>query len=344
MKSIGRGKNQTATIEVKVPLGLNYICFVMANQGINWMNRYREEYAGFLTKEHAQVMQDASTELSFRNADGGILALPFFFFPAYLNLDTEASFFEYYALLSQAVSSGKWSQLEKRYKTELHHIRKFMPYYLNNSHNGRPSADNAAIVKALGDVFCDNFHKYQSDVWDKDKAMLDKIAIQIPELWGGEDIIAQWEKQTKLVFNAPAYNILIVSAMTGGPSANSLAFDTNTFGVWDKEDCMHYLRHFISHEVGTHLLVPVTTNKLKTNKSIYLGYIAMESLAQYLNVKMFHFTDYNDSDKGYYHSDYFQDLYSKLDKQFPHADVKTLFRLAVKKAAKDNITAEKSAE
>ncbi len=65
----------------------------------------------------------------------------------------------------------------------------------------------------------------------------------------------------------------------------------------------------------------------------------MENLAQYLNIKMFHYTDYNRSDESYYHYHFFLELYEKLDKQYPMAKVQKLFKLAVKKAVKDGIQA-----
>lgn len=327
-------------IQPLVEIGVNYICFIMANQAINWDNDYQTTYADFLPADQRRILQDCKADLCFGNGNGGDLDGCFFFFPAYLNLKTEDENTDYYGLISYSVASGDWSDFELNYHKELEHVREFMPDYLSDEEHGRPSKSYARKVRELGKVFCDNFSRYLDTIWQSEKAFLDKYATQIPGLWGGEDIISIWEKQTGLQFTAPSYRILLVKAMLNGPGANSLAFDTNTFGIWDDESCLYYYKHFISHEVGAHLLGPVTVFAMTDADMIYFGYIAMENLARYLNVKMFDYEYGNDSSESYYHWEYFQKLYAELDKQNPEANVKTLFDLAVKQAVKDNIKPE----
>jgi len=326
-----------AIIQPIVQIGVNYICFIMASQGINWSFDDITQYNDFLSEQHKKVLHESKSALSFADGNGGDLHVSFFFFPAFLNLKTQEENNEYYDILSKCVASGDWSAIEKRYKAELKHIREFMPFFLAKYSDSRLGVKHAERVKALGNVFTDNFQHYQTGIWPNEKVYLDKIALRIPDLWGGEDIISIWEKHTGLKFSAPSYRILLVSAMKHGPSANSLAFDTNTFSAGDDDKMMYYYKHFISHEVGTHLLVPFTINKVRNQKSIYIAYIAMENLAQYVNTKMFDFKDYNQSNKGYYHHQYFQNVFANLEIQYPKVSVLKLFKLAVTQAEKDKI-------
>ncbi len=326
-----------ANIQPLVQIGVNYICFIMASQGVNWSFDNKTQYSDFLSDEHKNVLLNNKSALSFRDGNHGDLAISFFLFPAYLNLQTQEEIKGYYDMLSMCVASGDWSGMEEQYKADLQHIREFYTYCLSKYGDNRPGKEYTEKVKALSAVFCDNFERYHNTIWTQDKKYLDSIAKLIPDLWGGEDIISQWEKYTGLKFSAPSYRILLVSAMQHGPCANSLAFDTNTFPAGDDDKMMYYYKHFISHEVGTHLLVPFTINKVRNQKWQYLAYIAMENLAQYVNNQIFAFTDYNQSNEGYYHHNYFQKIYTELNRQYPKAPVLKLFKLAVKQAKRDKL-------
>lgn len=329
-----------AFIQPLVQIGVNYICFIMASQGVNWSFDSEAQYKDFLSEEHRNALLNNKSALSFRDGNQGDLATSFFFFPAYLNLQTYIEMKEYYELLSDCVASGHWSAMEKQYITELKHIRKFNPYILSKYGDNRPGKNYEEIVKALGEVFCENFEHYLNTIWAQDKEYLDSIAKRIPELWGGKDIISLWENYTGLTFSDHSYRILLVKAMKHGPCANSLAFDTNTFPAGDDEKTMFYYKHFISHEIGTHLIAPITVNKTKHQKDIYIAYIAMENLAQYLNNQIFAFSEYNQSNEGYYHHKYFQKIYTELNRHHPKASALKLFKLAVKQAKMDKIQPE----
>ncbi len=321
-----------------VQLGINYITYIFASQKINWSFVNETDSTPFLPEAQRNILLENKTLLTFSDGNAGILAPSFFFLPAYLNLDTQEKNTEYYSQLSDAVASENWSELENRYQSELKHIREFYPNFLTEIDNSKPGVYLADIVKDIGMVFMTNFTEYTTKHWEQEKAYLERIAKLIPSLWEGVDIISIWEKKTGLCFSAENYKILLVSAMQNGPNANSLAYDTNTFSAGDGADMLYYYKHFISHEIGTHLVLPYTVSKMTNPDTVYQAYIAMENLAAYINNQLFQFTEYSIFDEEYYHYNYFQTLYTKLQKKHPNSDVIMLFEMALKQAVSDGIS------
>ena len=100
-----------------------------------------------------------------------------------------------------------------------------------------------------------------------------------PETSLAADLIGRWEALVGVEFKYDLYEIVLCSAIKNGPSANSLGYERSVFYSGDDMD---YLRKFISHEVGTHILFPMLKN-LSEGRDPSLSYKAFESLARFYN-------------------------------------------------------------
>jgi hypothetical protein len=316
--------------EPLVQFGVNYIVFIMASVGINWRNDYTEAYRNFLSPEGQHTLEINRSHLTFGDGDGGQLTCELFFFPAYLNLETSESARDYYTTLTTAIRSGKWSPFETHYAEPLAHIRAFYPGFLDHTGDANSMKLLADNADALAAVFLCNMERYRQEVWPQDKAMLERVAGRIPTLWGDTDIFAAWEQIVGIKFIAPSYRILLVAAMKGGPNANSLAFDTNTFYADDSPESYHYYYFFFSHEIGTHLLIPEI---IKTEEIDNIGYITQENLAKYYNERLLPNAHYEMG--GNYHDEYFAALFAELVKKEPAIRPVELYRKVVERARKE---------
>ena len=319
------------SIEPRIEFGVNYICFIHSLAGINWRQNDTNRFTGFLSKDEMDILQTSRQELSFADGNGGALASVFFFLPSSCGLSTEEDFKRYFSKLSEAVGSGNWQPLEESYRNELKRIRDFMPNFLRGP-DSRPGVEYAERVERIEKVFTRHITRYKSEVWPDEKIMLIRVAEKISSFWDAHSMIETWERLMRIPFDAPSYDILLVSAMQNGPSANSLAFDLNTFRADDSQQTLDYLRIFIPHEVGTHLFV----RRLPDFNWDYVSYIAMENLCHFLNTKAFGFAPYFSRNDSFYHGGFFADFYEKMSDDDPI----TLFRLAEEKATEARLKPE----
>ncbi|MCL6581578.1 MAG: hypothetical protein K6U08_08210 [Firmicutes bacterium] len=78
-----------------------------------------------------------------------------------------------------------------------------------------------------------------------------------------------------------------MSAAAGGPQANSVAYGRNVFAPWPDPDAQ---AKFVSHEVGTHLLMgllrKLRDELVRDAESWWALYRAYENLARFLNAKV----------------------------------------------------------
>ncbi len=323
------------SIEPRIEFGVNYICFIHSLAGINWRQNDTKRFCGFLSKDEQGILQASRQELSFADGNGGALAAVLFFLPSGCGLSTEEDFGRYFSALSKAVGSGNWQPVETCYRDELKRIRDFMPNFLRGP-DSRPGIKYAERVEHIGKIFTRHIIRYKSDIWPGEKIMMTRVAEAISSFWDAQTMIATWEQLMRIPFNSPSYDILLVSAMQNGPSANSLAFDLNTFRADDSKQTLDYLRIFIPHEVGTHLFVRRTLNTYPDFDWDYVSYIAMENLCHFLNTRVFGFAPYFSRNDSFYHGGFFADLYEKLSADDPL----TLFRLAVEKATEAGLAPE----
>ncbi len=315
------------SIEPRIEFGVNYICFIHSLAGINWRLNDPARFTGFLSKDEMDILQTSRQELSFADGNGGALASVFFFLPSSCGLSTEEDFKRYFSKLSEAVGSGDWQPLESCYRDKIERIRGFMPNFLHGP-DSRPGVEYAERIEHIEKVFTRHITRYKSEVWPDEKNMLARVAKAISSFWDARTMIATWERLLRTPFDAPSYDILLVSAMQNGPSANSLAFDLNTFRADDAQNTLDYLRIFIPHEVGTHLFVRRLLNTHPGFDWDYVSYIAMENLCHFLNTKTFGFAPYFSRNDSFYHGGFFADFYEKKSADDPL----TLFRLAVERA------------
>lgn len=267
--------------------GTNYIFHLLASAGINFDNEYTTRYSRIVKNEHQKLLEEHKEALSFLNGSAGDLVEHMIFFPAYLNLDSQKKLAEYFGLLSASVVEGQEEHFLKRYSDYIERRNFWIPEI--NSGWFEKIRKSAKLIEQLGNVYIENFPTYESVVWPEQlKKLREKSAIINREL-GGLNLIERWEKLTGIDFKVTEYQIVLVSAIEGGPNANSLGYDRNVF--YSDTD-LNWTIDFISHEVGTHIMadfgMPLMKKHLLDPGATDPGwaqrfYMAYECLAQFYN-------------------------------------------------------------
>jgi hypothetical protein len=312
---------------------VNYLCFLQASVGINWRNDHAAKYSGFLSAADRAIFENNRAHLSFGDGASGDLASVFFFFPSFLDLEDQYQPEDYYTLISTAFRSGDWRAFESRYAAPLAKARAFYSdQYLNASIAAERLRTLAPNVEALAGVVLRNANRYRDEIWCADQPMLERVAQKIPTLWE-DDIFGRWEAITGVKYPWSDYKILLVAAMKNGPNANSLACDANTFYADDSPESYDYYRCFLSHEVGTHLLAPITVMSY-SGSFFNLAYAVQENLARFYNLRLYPQLRYS-LGEDFYHTDSFDALFRALAGGHPEAGPVTLFELVLERAIRD---------
>ena len=128
------------------------------------------------------------------------------------------------------------------------------------------------------------------------------------------DIIGKWEDVTGFDLLSDQYQLIIVPSLQFGPRANSLHYGVNIFPAITEHCPKYYFDHFISHEIGTHILKPYTWDKVRVpeeNTRVY--YIAFENLAKHFNLKILSNAYQYELGEDYYEDSIFEGIYNNLD-------------------------------
>jgi hypothetical protein len=272
-----------------VDKGTNYVFHILAASGINFYSEYTDKYSKTLKTKDLDFLLKHKELLSFQNGQVSELVDPIIFFPAYLNLDSQEKIREYFNLLLNALIKDE-TPFNKKYNDYIKRRKLWFPEI--NSVWFEKIKDKISLIKRFGEIYEENFHTYEKEVWPKEKERLEKKAKEINQELKNLNLIECWEKITGIDFKVTEYQIVLVSAIKNGPNANSLGYDRNVFY---SENDLKWTIDFISHEVGTHIMFDIAKEFMKemyfeTNSNIdekaqkfQRFYKAYECLAQFYN-------------------------------------------------------------
>ncbi len=294
---------------VTIQKGPNYVFHLAALAGAGFRSEYTDAYRHTVSPEDLETLTKYSSRINFGfgSDHGGDLAGLLVFEPAYLNMESVREVREYFDLLDQAFRTGDYSDFLDRYRVAHAELKDFMFHVDKCWLKGFEAS--AAAIRELGQVYVRSFYTYDMKVYPLEAAKMAGTASKLNQFFRERDIIGKWEEVTGFTWKYPGYEIILCSALKGGPNANSLGYQKNTFYYGYDFD---WTTDFISHEVGTHILISVM-NEVNSSKAYdqYLVYRAYEDLARFYNFKVLgRDTLYGIGPQ--YHCDEFQAIYSEI--------------------------------
>lgn len=309
-------------------LVVNYLTYIQAYCGINWELEDKQVKSGFLSDTDKKYIQSCSNYLSFGDGSVASLSEIFYFLPAYIFRNDSEGIFEYFSCLEECYNTMNTTPLFENYSIYIHSMQEFNPYFLLDFKTLNQE-DVLLNMKHLSTIYKSYFVKYFHQCWIDDLSSIKRTMDYINRLFNDDDIIGRWEAHTQFTLLSDKYEVIIVPSLQSGPRANSLHYGINIFPAISDNCSEKYFDHFISHEVGTHILKPYTIdriNLLEDNLRIY--YIAFENLAKHINLKLLPIGYKYELGEEYYHDSVFENIYNNLDTQFS-SNVERMYSLAI---------------
>ncbi len=250
-------------------------------------DRYRKSYGGSVARGDVDYLVAHRQYINYGQGAIGPLTPVFVFLPCYLGLKSEAEFREYFEIVTAGLERGDFSQFLERYgqinwADPLLAIYKARVFPTAADLNVHPDLPDTA--RHLAAIWTRNFVAYTAKVWPKVQPVLQQRAKRLTALARERQLIARWERLLGESFQASRYEILLYSA-NNGLNANSLSYDKNTFYFDDPDD--EHMLQFVSHEVGTHILLPVMNRVAGSGRYKFQDvYNAYEILAMFYNQRI----------------------------------------------------------
>lgn len=262
-------------------LGANYIFHLMAVAKIGFDSEYAQKYVDSISKNDKNYLKKWENLLIFETGTEGSLTAILIVLPAYINLDSENKLKSYFDLLNAGLSTKNTLDFQKKFAKYLKKLTKDWIYPKNFGQYLNTLSKHKDIIRSIGDIYARNFNFYIKNIWPSEKSQMDKIAKKIISYFKKRDIIEKWETLLQIKFKYEEYQILLCSAIKNGPNAISVGYERNIF--YSGTEIKHTL-HFISHEVGTHLLSDdlnkIYAEENHDNKNLSYAY---ECLAMFYN-------------------------------------------------------------
>ena len=270
-------------VKVVVEESSNYIFHLqtlgeIVPEDIEYISLYKDS----ISKKDQIYLKEHRSLLAWGDGNVGPLTDFFIFKPGYINFQGQTEFNEYFNLLSEALQNRDFDMFIKRY--DLYFNKMEMMFGPRDIKSDLQSIiQYTDMVTKIGKIYKKSFRAYHLNVWPKEKVKLKKAAKAINNELQKYDLINNWETLTSLKFKTDEYHIVLFSANKNGPSANSFGYDRNAF--YYNQDIPTMVQ-FISHEVGTHLLIDNFVHVMQMNRFEYEDvYKAYENLAEFYNVK-----------------------------------------------------------
>lgn len=141
--------------------------------------------------------------------------------------------------------------------------------------------DSDKIIR-ISKIFLRNIDTFEKNIWPLELPKLEDFKSKLEKAIHKEgDLIGRWEASLNGDYMGHQFEVMLCSALENGPQAIDISPTKDVFNVCNKvEDLMS----FISHEIGSFIILTSLTNEMKENLLKY--WVAIEGLASYHNKKI----------------------------------------------------------
>ena len=317
-----------------VRLAANYVFHLAAVAKVGFDSEYSQRYLHTVIESDRNFLIEHRHLLSFGSGSGSELVGVFLFLPSYLDFACAEEFSEYFRLLDAGCESGEFSRLFQHYSDRFEKLSSWISRRDYETELGAASNHRETVAK-LGRLVLRNFSAYVSSVWPIERPKLLSVANAVSEHFAGRDPISEWERITGIRYELNSFHASFVSAIGGGPNANSLSYDTVIF---HHERPFDYTVQLIQHEVGTHILFQTMRRLADSERYDWpVLYAAYECLAKFYNRILL-----GKNELAYqlpkFHQEEFLAIYEKLTEQSAEIGSEMLLRSGIEMYLKRRTT------
>lgn len=265
-------------VEFNSRLGVNYLWHLFAVARVGYDSDYALRYGQTVDAEAIAALGRHAARIRFGNGEMGTLTSLLAILPGWLRLESHEALRGYLDVAEHCLESGSFAPLASAFPNANWED----PWHRHlPALRFQPVLAETAAFRELADCYVRNFERYATVVWPEARAAMETRRLQLVAWAARHDLIANWERFLSLPFLASKYEIMLCHSNRGGPDYNSLGYDGNLF-FYDKpfkQTC-----HFISHEIGTHILGHVKRAVDETGRHApAVVYRAYEDMVMFLN-------------------------------------------------------------
>jgi hypothetical protein len=260
--------------------GPNYLWHILAVARIGYDSEYADTYRDTIAPAALKYLESNKSLLEFAEGEGGELSGFFTVMPAWLHLESKSQFQTYFDVVEVALRKGDLSPFVKAYR-DADWLDRFFSEHVKRAKFPADQHDLIEKARRLSQIYVDSLDAYRRSVWRDARRKLAKRATELNDYFEKQDFIAKWEQLLGIPFASNQYEVVLCYANKDGPDYNSLGYNGNLF-YYDKpfgKTCQ-----FLSHEIGTHLLIDIYFTLVTTGKYDHRKlYTAYETMAMFYN-------------------------------------------------------------
>jgi len=273
-------KKWPKSIVFSTRFGPNFLWHILATARIGYDSEYADQYRDTIQEDDLEYLKSVRSWLAFAEGESGELVVFFNIIPSFLRIDEEIQFRKYFDSLKIAFDKKSLKPIVDAFPSA-NWDDKFFREFLQRAKIPERSNSLMDILGRFTDIYLRSLRPYRDIVWDGAQANMKKRRDELDDFFSREDYIAKWERFLKIPFVSNEYEFILCYSNKNGPDFNSIGYCGNLF-YYDKP--FSRTCQFLSHEIGTHLLIDVYLSLAQTNKYNHRQlYSAYETLAMFYN-------------------------------------------------------------
>ncbi len=270
-------------IIIKTEFGANYVWHILAVSKTGYNSEYADIYKDSIFPEDLEFLEKNKKLIKFGEGESGVLTGIIVFLPAFLNLKNEKEFKEYYFFVKKSLKEKNWEYFIKRYERRLKDFMNFLKNSFDESFPLKVIGKYLGKIEKFEEIFLRNLGNYKR-LWKGIKPELEEKAKNLNRYFKDKNLIHKWEKITGLKFESNKFEVILCYSNKNGPDANSLSYSKVIFYYAKPKK---WMKDFISHEVGTHILIRVLREfSPKSREEWKRLFFAYEVLSMFYNKKV----------------------------------------------------------
>lgn len=261
----------------------NFLWHMLAVGKIGYNSEYAELWRHTVSEADLALLDSHRALLKFGEGEGGALAAFFAMLPAWLPINTLGELRIYFEALDRTLEKRSLRPISEAFPQADWKDRMLAEDLVSMDFPSNVE-ELRVISRELGAVYLQCFGRYESEVWPVAVEAMRGRASELTLHFTRRDFIAEWEQMLGLGFAARQYEIVLCYANKNGPDYNSIGYCGNLC-YYDKPFDRTW--QFVSHEVGTHLMIDTLLKLAKEpNVNFRKLYAAFETLAMFFNRRL----------------------------------------------------------
>lgn len=294
----------------------NYLYHMLAVAKVDYHSEYSLKYEDMHDKEDLEILKKYSYILTINNGEnlGEVYELLICTASVVAKSSREDFMTYFYALIDilsdepmhsimkyKKFICEKLELLESEYEDYIIEFKKIYKDYKEE-------------IVSIARVFLKNIVIYEDIIWEEEVPLLKRACGRLKKELKSIKLIEKWEEALNLKYNNKEFQIVLCSALKGGPLV--IACEDNRYILYSDID-IDSIVELISHEIGGYILI----SELEPNDD---NFYQIESLIGVYNEKVLGRTPWWSGDKKYC------DFYKKCLKEDKESSPRELYEKALK--------------